>query len=280
MINLLLQKNTLNKNYINRNKKVDSFIKKIIKIFLIFTLLVLIMIFYNKVTTNYKFYKFTNMMNEILIKKGFLIENIHITGNNILTKEDILSSFQDLKNKNIFNIDLLQIHKILLLNKWIKDLEIKRILPNTIKIKITEQKAIAIWQTKSGNKLITQKGNVILVKKVNDFKNQLPIMNGAEANQNTLKILKILKQNPQLYERIWSISYISKRRWDIHFKEGLKILLPKDDIEKAWLRIQHLQKNYNILELGLTEIDIRNKNQILGKVDIDKKIYLERKKLL
>ncbi len=280
MINLLLQKNTLNKNYINRNKKVDLYNKKIIKIFLIFTLLVLIMIFYNKVTTNYKFYKFTNMMNEILIKKGFLIENIHITGNNILTKEDILSSFQDLKNKNIFNIDLLQIHKILLLNKWIKDLEIKRILPNTIKIKITEQKAIAIWQTKSGNKLITQKGNVILVKKVNDFKNQLPIMNGAEANQNTLKILKILKQNPQLYERIWSISYISKRRWDIRFKEGLKILLPKDDIEKAWLRIQHLQKNYNILELGLTEIDIRNKNQILGKVDIDKKIYLERKKLL
>ena len=280
MINLLLQKNTLNKNYINRNKKVDLYNKKIIKIFLIFTLLVLIMIFYNKVTTNYKFYKFTNMMNETLIKNGFLIENIHITGNNILTKEDILSSFQDLKNKNIFNIDLLQIHKILLLNKWIKDLEIKRILPNTIKIKITEQKAIAIWQTKSGNKLITQKGNVILVKKVNDFKNQLPIMNGAEANQNTLKILKILKQNPQLYERIWSISYISKRRWDIHFKEGLKILLPKDDIEKAWLRIQHLQKNYNILELGLTEIDIRNKNQILGKVDIDKKIYLERKKLL
>ena len=280
MINLLLQKNTLKKNYINRNTKVVLYNKKIIKIFLIFTLLVLIMFFYNKVTTNYKFYKFTNMMNEILIKKGFLIENIHITGNNILTKDDILSSFQGLKNKNIFDIDLLQIHKILLLNKWIKDLEIKRILPNTIKIKITEQKAIAIWQTKSGNKLITQKGNVILVKKVNDFKNQLPIMNGAEVNQNTLKILKILKQNPQLYERIWSISYISKRRWDIHFKEGLKILLPKDDIEKAWLRIQHLQKNYNILELGLTEIDIRNKNQILGKVDIDKKIYLERKKLL
>ena len=280
MINLLLQKNTLNKNYINRNTKVVLDNKKIIKIFLIFILLVLTMIFYNKDINNYKFYKITNMMNEILIKKGFLIENIHITGNNILTKEDILSDFQDLKNKNIFNIDLLQIHKILLLNEWIKDLEIKRILPNTIKIKITEKKAVAIWQTKSGNKLITQKGNVILVKKVNDFKNQLPIMNGAEANQNTLKILKILKQNPQLYERIWSISYISKRRWDIHFKEGLKILLPKDDIEKAWLRIQYLQKNYNILELGLTEIDIRNKNQILGKMDIDKKIYLERKKLL
>ena len=57
MINLLLQKNTLNKNYINRNTKVVLDNKKIIKIFLIFTLLVLIIIFYNKFTTNYKLYK-------------------------------------------------------------------------------------------------------------------------------------------------------------------------------------------------------------------------------
>ncbi len=152
-------------------------------------------------------------------------------------------------------------------------------MPNTIKIIITEQEALAIWQTKSGNKLINQKGNVILVSRVNDFKNQLPIIIGEKANQNALKILKILKNNPQLYKRIWSISYISKRRWDIHFKEGLTILLPKDDTEKAWLRIQHLQKNYNILELGLTEIDIRNKSKILGKVDVGKKLFLVRKKL-
>ena len=280
MIDLLLPKNTLNKNYINRNTKIVLYNKKIIKILLIFTLLLVTMIFCKKITNNYKFTKFTNMINEILVNKGFSIENIYVTGNNILTKEDILSSFQDIKNRNIFNINLLQIHKSLLLNKWIKDLEIKRILPNTLKIKITEQKAIAIWQTKSGNKLITPKGNVILVNRVNDFKNQLPIIIGEKANQNALKILKILKQNPKLYKRIWSISYISKRRWDIHFKEGLTILLPEDNPEKAWLRIQHLQKNYNILELGLTEIDIRNKNQILGKVDVDKKIYLVRKKML
>ena len=280
MTNLLSTKNILDKNYINRNTKVVLYNKKIIKIFLLFTLLVLTIVFCNKITNNYKFSKFTNVMNKILINKGFLIENIHITGNNILTKEEILSGFQDLKKKNIFNIDLLQIHKNLLLNKWIKNLEIKRILPNTIKIKVTEQKAIAIWQTKAGNKLITQKGNVILVTNVNNFKNQLPIIIGEKANQNALKIFKILKQNLQLYNRIWSISHINERRWDIHFKEGLKILLPKDNIEKAWLRIQNLQKNYNILELGLTEIDIRNTNQILGKIDVGKKVYLVRKKLL
>ena len=280
MINLLSKKNILGKNYINRNTKVVIYNNKIIKILLLCTLLVLTMFFYNKVIDNFKFYKFTNMINEILINKGFFIKNIHITGNNILTKEHILNNFKGIKNKNIFNVDLMEIHKSLLLNKWIENLEIKRILPNTIKIKVTEKKAIAIWQTKSGNKLITPKGNIILVTKVNDFEDQLPIILGDKANQNALKILGILKQNPKLYKRIWSISYISQRRWDIHFKEGLKILLPKDDTKEAWLRVQGLQKKHNILELGLTEIDIRNKNQILGKIDVGKKIYLARKKLL
>ena len=280
MMSIFLTKNIRNKNYINRNKKVVLYNKTFFKIFLMFSLLIVITIFCTKITKNYKFSKFTNMMNDILVYKGFLVENILITGNNIVPKGVILDNFQDLRKKNIFSIDLLQIYKGLLLNKWIKDLEVKRILPNTIKINITEQKAMAIWQTKSGNKLISPKGNVILVTRINNFKNQLPIITGEKANQNALKILKVLKQNPQLYTRIWSISYISKRRWDIHFKEGLTILLPKDDIEKAWLRIQHLQKKYNILELGLTEIDIRNKNQILGKVDVDKKFFLVRKKLL
>ena len=234
MINLLSKKNILGKNYINRNTKVVIYNNKIIKILLLCTLLVLTMFFYNKVINNFKFYKFTNMINEILINKGFFIKNIHITGNNILTKEHILNNFKGIKNKNIFNVDLMEIHKSLLLNKWIENLEIKRILPNTIKIKVTEKKAIAIWQTKSGNKLITPKGNIILVTKVNDFEDQLPIILGDKANQNALKILGILKQNPKLYKRIWSISYISQRRWDIHFKEGLKILLPKDDTKEAW----------------------------------------------
>ncbi len=122
MINHLLTRNILDKKYINRNKKIIIYNKKSIKVFLISALLVVIMIFCHKITNNYKFSKFTNVMNEILVNKGFLIKNIHITGNNILTKEEILNNFQDLRKRNILNIDLLQVYKSLLLNKWINDL--------------------------------------------------------------------------------------------------------------------------------------------------------------
>jgi hypothetical protein len=55
--------------------------------------------------------------------------------------------------------------------------------------------------------------------------------------------------------------------------------LPSKDIKKAWQKIIKLQKNYNVLNLRLTEIDLRNPKQILGKINFDKKVILKRKHL-
>ena len=272
-------KNLIDKNYANRNT-ITLINSKIIIILLIFIIFIVTTIFYNNYYKSSKYSLLQNTINTLLINNGFLIKNIDLTGNNIIKRSEILNTFESYKNKNIFNVDLLKIHSALLSNRWIENLEIKRILPNTIKIKITEKKAVAIWQTKFGNNLITQKGDVISDTEINNFYNTLPIIIGKEANKKASYILKILKGNPELYNRIWSISYVNKRRWNIHLKEGLTILFPKNNLKKAWNQIQYLQYKYKILELGLTEIDVRNKNKILGKIDVSKKFYSERKKLL
>ena len=280
MIKVVSTKNLFDKNHIS--KSIDMFWsnQNFIKIFLIIIILIIGLIFYKNTIHNSKYLNFIYKINTAMISKGFFIKNINITGHNIIKEEDILNTFKPFKYTNILDIDLLEIHKNLLLNKWIENLEIRRVLPDTIKIKIIEKKAIAIWQTKLGNNLITQNGDIIFDAKINKFKNKLPILLGEEANKNASYILNILKQNPELYKKIWSISFINKRRWNIHFKEGLTILLPKKNIVRAWKQIQIFQNKSKILELGLTEIDIRNENQILGKIDVAKKFYLKRKKLL
>ena len=45
------------------------------------------------------------------------------------------------------------------------------------------------------------------------------------------------------------------------------------------IKIGFLQRKYKILDIGLTEIDIRNQDQIFAKINFDKKLYLKRKKL-
>ena len=84
---------------------------------------------------------------------------------------------------------------------------------------------------------------------------------------------------PSLRGRIDYATFIGKRRWDLYFKQGLIVRLPVQNVSEAWNKIIKLQQNYNILNLRLTELDLRNPKQILGKINFDKSIISKRKKL-
>ena len=217
--------------------------------------------------------------DQFLIKNGFKIENVLITGTRNLSNNYIKDTIEIYNDVNIFNIDLSSIYNKIKQNTWVKKVSIERILPNIIKIKILENQPIAIWQNKKNNKLITANGDIIFDGNVNDFKNDFPIIKGNKSKENISSILEILETNQNFYKNIWSLTFINERRWDLHFNQGLVVRLPSKDIKKAWEKIIKLQKNYNVLNLKLTEIDLRNPKQILGKINFDKKFILKRKHL-
>ena len=217
--------------------------------------------------------------NQFLINNGFKIENVLITGTRNLSNNYIKDIIEIYKDGSIFNVDLSSIYNKIKQNSWVKKVSIEIVLPNIIKIKILENQPIAIWQNKKNNKLITANGDIIFDGNVNDFKNDFPIIKGNKSKENISSILEILETNQNFYENIWSLTFINERRWDLHFNQGLVVRLPSKDIKKAWEKIIKLQKNYNVLNLRLTEIDLRNPKQILGKINFDKKFILKRKHL-
>ena len=279
MLKSIFKKNIIYENNVNR-KTIGKHTKiQFIILCLVLTFFSAIFNFYNNNEYNSKLKKIIDKTNTLLINYGFHLQNIYITGNNNLQKVDILNIINDKKYKTIFDVNLFEIHNNLLLNEWIETVKIERTLPSSIKIQIIEKNPVAIWQTKLGNKLITEDGSVISNANVTTFKNRLPIIIGEGANKNAFLILQILRKNPDLYNNVWAISYINKRRWNIHLKQGLIVLLPRKKIHTAWTKIDFLQRKYKILDIGLTEIDIRNQDQIFAKINFDKKLYLKRKKL-
>ena len=279
MLKSIFKKNIIYENNVNRNTN-----RKHTKIYFIILCLVLVLFstvfsFYNSHQYKTKLRNIIEITNTLLINYGFYLQHIYITGDNNLHKKDVISIINDKEYKTIFDINLFKIHNNLLLNEWIETVIIERTLPNSIKIQIVEKKPMAIWQTKLGNKLITEDGSIISNINVTAFKNNLPIIIGEGANNDAFRILQILRKNPDLYDNVWSISYINKRRWNVHFKQGLIALLPRKKIYAGWSKIDFLQKKYKILDIGLTEIDIRNKDQIFAKINFDKKLYLKSKKL-
>ena len=218
-------------------------------------------------------------LDQFLINNGFKIKNILISGTHNLSQDYLINIINTQNHINILNVNLNTIYNKIIQNSWVEETYVERILPDTIKIKVLEKKPIAIWQNHKGNKLITINGDVISHANVNKFKNSFPIIKGEKSKENISTILKILETNKNFAKNIWSLTFINQRRWDLHFNQGLIVRLPSQDVIKAWQKIIKLQTNYNILNLRLTEIDLRNPEQILGKINFDKKVILRRKHL-
>ena len=275
MLNSIIKGNDVNKLNIDRitNKNTRSnFTAYLLTIFIISLLLTTFL-------NNIDFEKYSKLLNNFLIKNGFTINNIQILGIKNIPKETIIKIVNNENKSNILNVNLSNIYNNIRNNDWVEELYIERVLPNTIKISIKEKEAIGIWQYEMSNKLITKNGKIISTANINKFKIDLPIIHGNNANKNANSILKILETNKVLTKNIWSLDYINNRRWNLHFKQGIIVLLPSKGVLKAWNEIIKLQKNYDVLNLGLTELDLRNPNKILGKISVDKDLINHRKNL-
>ena len=218
-------------------------------------------------------------INKLLIENGFFIKNVDIKGINHLNQKDILKTINYYNKKNIFNVNLKNIYNEIKQNTWVEEVSIKKIYPNTLKIDLIEKEPIAIWQNKSVYHLITKNGEIILEANLNNFKKHLPIIIGKNAHKNVYSILQILNIDKNLTTNIWSLTFVNERRWDIHFNQGLTIRLPSTSVKEAWGKIILLSEKFNILSLDLTELDLRSSNNVLGKINIDKKLIFKKKKL-
>ena len=72
----------------------------------------------------------------------FNSDNIEIEGNKYVESEYIIKALEVNNNKNIFRYNIKDMEEILLNNKYIDKVEIKRLLPNTLKVSIIEKEKI------------------------------------------------------------------------------------------------------------------------------------------
>ena len=263
-------------NFINNKKKITFFKNVHKKSIFIILFLLFTSFYYLSKTSNIFIESKINYINKFLINNGFIIKNIEVLGVNHLDKNDIIKIISTNNNINIFNVNIKNIYRNIMDNTWIKKASIKIIYPNTIKVFLTEKKPIAIWQNRYGNSLITKSGDIIFEKNLEKFKNNLPIIIGQNAHKNVHSILNILSSKKDFIKNIWSLTFVNERRWDLHFNQGLTIKLPSKNVENAWQKVVYLHKKFNILSLYLTEIDLRNSNQILGKINLDKNLIFQK----
>ncbi len=203
----------------------------------------------------------SNQLSNTLLGYGLNINTVSLKGNYFVRKEDILKLID--KNQPILFVSLSRVkHDIESLSGWIKNVDIQRVLPNTINISIEEHKPFAVWHHGSQFSVIDATGYVITDDYPTD---KLIFISGSNALSELAFIRMIMESNTELNHHICSFIHIQGRRWNIIFNNGLEVKLPKDNLHNAWNYLIDLHNTSDIIASNWKIIDMRTTNKIFMK---------------
>ncbi|MDH4223260.1 MAG: FtsQ-type POTRA domain-containing protein [candidate division Zixibacteria bacterium] len=206
----------------------------------------------------------------------FGLKVIEITGNEDLSKDEILKYSQLRLNRSIFIANLTDISKRIEADRRVKKVTFKRILPGKIQIRVEEKKPDLLVISKSMSKLygLTLEGEVIPMK--DNFSYDLPLLNCAGFKdlkpytkivdteiQIALSFYNIIKEvNPSF---LWEISEINFEDRNnlvvVLIKSGAELFFGTDNLKEKFKRYLQLNKDINLE--GYSRLDLRFKDQMI-----------------
>lgn len=158
------------------------------------------------------------------------------------------------------------ISKIKELSPWIDNVSINRQFPNKIAVAIEEYKPFVVWEDKGKKYAVDKNGHNIEIDSSDHRFDSIIVLSGNDAYKNVNSLFNIFVNDPAVSQDIYSATWVSNRRWDIRFNDGLIVKLPENDISKAWQRLMQIKEVEGAFS-HLKAIDLR----------IADKIYLEYK---
>ncbi len=108
----------------------------------------------------------------------FRADRLAVTGENRLSKKQVLQQAQIKKGLNIFSLNLSKTRKRLLAHSWIIEAEVSRELPSGINVRIQEHKPLAILDL--GRKFIINTSGEIFKEMAASDPDHLPIISGLQ----------------------------------------------------------------------------------------------------
>ncbi|APR97962.1 cell division protein FtsQ/DivIB [Wolbachia endosymbiont of Folsomia candida] len=262
-------------------------------LFIIITLFLTLVLYSSleKITNRFNYY-FTwcdECVSSLLLNNGFTIDEVVVTGNKFTNEKDIFNLID--RAEPIMYVSLSKlINSIQSVSKWIKNVSVHRILPNTVKINIEEHEPFAMWQDNNNTSIIDSEGKIIIDKthfdvipthdarvddrsqyqsteiaERKDLIDNLVVITGQNSLSNLKFVKDILENKTQLSSQISSFISVGNRRWNIVLDNELTVKLPEDNPYGAWDYLNHLHNTTDFTFSDWSIIDMRIADKIFVK---------------
>ena len=212
------------------------------------------------------FLKFPSLLNN-----SFQIKNVIIEGSEKSNISEIENNVTEFKG-NLIGLNFNSMKEIVESSEWVKRASIKKVLPSTLKINVTENDPYAIYFQEGKSFLIDLDGSIITEINLNNYEDDLLFVRG----ENSPELLEQLIRDisiafPNLTQTLEEVEFIEKRRWNLKLNNKLLVKLPDEKIQQSLKNLKQLFEEQEVMESNIIEIDLRIQGRAALKV-LDGKI--------
>ena len=199
---------------------------------------------------------------------GFRVNAVEVEGRERAAARDVLRALGVRRGMPIFAIDPAAAKARLEQVPWVRSVSVYRRLPDTLFIRMSEQKPLAFWQRGGSLVLIDEDGRPIAERNLSAYA-RLPVLVGDDAPANAAAIIRTMTSEPKLAVGVVAAVRIGGRRWNVEFKNGVFVALPEQDATGAWHRLAVIEKNHRVLERRIELVDLRLPDRVYLRVPSD-----------
>tara|TARA_B100000579_G_C22810582_1_gene845007 strand:- start:555 stop:1229 length:675 start_codon:yes stop_codon:yes gene_type:complete len=190
------------------------------------------------------------------------VKIIKIEGTINSDREKIQKSLTQFKGKNLIFVSRKQLRETTKDLIFVKELHIKKIYPDTIKIIIIEYKPLGIFFDKNEKFLLAEGGKIIENYETKKFE-YLPVVEGKNAEKNFHIFYRSIADMNFQIELVEKFNYFDINRWDIILKNGKVIKLPNKNYKHLLKEFLSIYKKENFKDFKV--FDFRVKGQLILK---------------
>ena len=186
---------------------------------------------------------------------GFGIEAIEITGQTLTDDKDIIALLTVGTGNSTLTFDAQKAQARLEWLRAVKSATVRKVYPDKIIVSIVEKVPVARWRVGDTTWLIDEAGRRIGTDIASYT--DLPLVIGEGAADDAVVMARILDRHEALQENLAALSRIGDRRWDLVYRNGLRVQLPERGVAQALVHLEMYQRDYQLLDRDVTLIDLR-----------------------
>lgn len=195
-------------------------------------------------------------------RMGFRVAHVQVQGASSFAQPYILRAAGLAEGQPILALDLAQVRARVEQVGYIKSARVERLLPDSLRLSVTERPRLAVWQRQGRATVVDDHGQVIADADPGLFPD-LPLIVGEGAPEAAAAVLPLVQARPRLMERLEALVRVDARRWDVRLKDSSLIQLPASGEDAALIQLDQLDQRSRVLELGFDRIDLRDPDMVM-----------------